>query len=236
MINNNEMSAANDNFTTPKQTKRLGLRRNSSIIRNLSANRTNGIASISKVLPLETPTTTPKRRLPQSDIKINYKNLEQNEQCQQPLRTPGTPKNSASSTELQRLAVSTNCRPYRLALSKKVREKMTKKRLEFFMANEMEKEDAEEVNSETQDTCKQSAIPETKEDLMHEIEKLQKELKARQEHIRKVQELQEAINIWKTGFSSAILDLQQKIEPRFEMEKLLQRLHIPEEMLKYIND
>ncbi|KAM7363747.1 uncharacterized protein ACRADG_000534 [Cochliomyia hominivorax] len=220
------MNASNDNFTTPKQTKRLGLRRTSSILRNNSANKAIESAAKSKVLTFETPESSPKRKLTQSDVKVNYRNLQQNGETKN--NTPATPKNAASA-EVSRFAVSTNCRPYRLALSKRVREKMTKKRLEFYLANELEKEDEESDD-------KRGKEPETKEDLLKAIEMARKELKSRQEHMKKVQELQQAINVWKEGFSSALQDLQQKIEPRLETNVLLERLHISPEMLKYIKD
>ncbi|KNC22277.1 hypothetical protein FF38_10417 [Lucilia cuprina] len=228
------MSENNDSFSTPKQTKRLGLRRSSSIIRD---KKSTASTAKTKLLEIATPVTTSRSRLPQSDVKVNYKNLEL--KCESvtispaATKTPGTPKNTSSGSEGQRLAVSTNCRPYRLALSKKVREKMTKKRLEFYLANEMDKDEAngEEVNEKETKIEKMS-----KEDLLQHIEIARKELKARQDHKNKVQELQQAINVWKTGFSSALLDLQQQIEPRLETATLLERLHIPQEMLKYIND
>ncbi|XP_037825255.1 uncharacterized protein LOC119613317 [Lucilia sericata] len=238
------MSGNNDSFSTPKQTKRLGLRRTSSILRDKKA---TGSIPKPKILEVATPVSTSSQstpvstsrrsRLPQSDVKINYKNLEHkcksNNTPTAAVKTPGTPKNTSSSTVVQRLAVSTNCRPYRLALSKKVREKMTKKRLEFYLANEMDKNEATgNEKKEEEPNVEQMS----KEDLLQQIEIARKELKARQDHKKKVQDLQQAINVWKTGFSSALLDLQHKIEPRLETATLLERLHIPQEMLKYIND
>ncbi|XP_065361031.1 uncharacterized protein LOC135954703 [Calliphora vicina] len=231
------MNPTNDNFSTPKQTKRLGLRRSSSILKDSSAKKALGSVAKNKFIEITTPASTPRRRLPQSDVKINYKNLEQNEGATtHAVNTPGTPK-STNTSDLQRLAVSTNCRPYRLALSKKVREKMTKKRLEFYLANELDKEDAEEKEThEKQENAKTELKPTNKEDILKQIEIARKELKSRQEHVKKVQDLQEAVNVWKTGFSSALLDLQEHIEPRLETATLLERLHIPQEMIKYIDE
>ncbi|XP_058978416.1 uncharacterized protein LOC131802327 [Musca domestica] len=246
------MSETNDKFSTPIQTKSksLGLKRNSSSVSKQNCNTTTTPVISAKKKAIKTS-----KQEPQSDVKINYRNLETGNSNDSVLDngTPSTPVLLRDKQQLHRECVSTNCRPYRLSLSKRIREKMTKKRLEFHMANEMEKQEEEE----TQEQCdlkddrltkhsekqeKEKSTPNgpaenmTRTELLSSIDKLQKELKSREEHAKKVQELKQAIEVWKNGFASALNDLQSKITPHYEKEVLLQHLHISEEMLKFIND
>lgn len=234
------MNVESDNLSTPKQVKRLGLRRSGSMLKRSASGLSNSNAKC-RILDVEPTILTPKIAFPQSDNKINYKVLEQTPSIKNAAdaeSTPATPK-SQSSTDFHRLAVSTNCRPYRLALSKKVREKMSKKRLEFYLANDLDKDESKEklVQAENdQQNLKTEKILNSREKLLEYIDSAQKELTARQDHIRKVEELKQAISIWKAGFSLAVTDLQNKIEPRMETTVLLEHLHIPQEMIKYINE
>lgn len=223
------MNGSKDNFSTPKQTKRLGLRRSSSVLKD---GRAKTLAPVKKS-NLEDITQTPvcvQKRRHQSDMKINYKRLEKKSKNQEIYSTDTAQTPSTSTADNLRQAVSTNCRPYRLSLSKKVRERMTKKRLEFHMANEVEKEEMMEVSEDEQ------SIQTTKADLLKQIEMARKALKAREEHAKKVEDLRQAISVWQTGFSTALQDLQQKVQPHMEFPVLLDKLKIPQEMLKYVKD
>lgn len=265
------MSNSNENFSTPVQTrgsKRLGLRRSSSSVKKTQAPETAAKKTDNATGATCEAATTP-RRQPQSDAKVKYHNREHSNKTNDgsfEAPSPGTP-NAACS--LQRLSVSTNCRPYRMSLSKRVREKMTKKRLEFHMANEMEKEDEERKQDRPQETkhnaadvcqfavnkadsrpstateVEQITIPANKDkepeqmsrdELLVVIEQCRKELKARQTHEAKVQELREAISTWQIGFSTALSELQKKLPTAIDTETLLTQLRLPKEMIKYVND
>ncbi|TMW47336.1 hypothetical protein DOY81_007586 [Sarcophaga bullata] len=224
------MNESKDNFSTPKQTKRLGLRRTSSVLKDGRAKTLASVKKSNLEEIVKTPVCVQKRRH-QSDMKINYKHLEQESKSREKYSadTPQTP--SVSTAEHLRQAVSTNCRPYRLSLSKKVRERMTKKRLEFHKANEVEKDEMMEVIEDDEPTKST-----TKEDLLKQIEMARNELKAREDHAKKVDELRQAITVWQTAFSTALQDLQQKVQPHMELPLLLDKLKIPQEMLKHVRD
>ncbi|XP_073820248.1 uncharacterized protein [Musca autumnalis] len=255
------MSNTNEDFSTPiqKKSKRLGLKRNSSNIQNSdTATKTTPVMGSN----VKRKATADIIMEPQSDVKINYRNLE-NDVSLLETGTPSTPILQNQKQLIHRECVSTNCRPYRLSLSRRIREKMTKKRLEFHLANEMEKQDEEQRETASQEdtqsieeerlpkpTSKHSKHDEeenkpksnghlgnmTREELLSNIEKLRHELKTREDHTKKVQDLKQAIEIWKNGFAAALNDLQQKITPHYDKETLLQHLHIPKEMLKFVND
>lgn len=177
-----KMSDLNDNSSTPKCPRRLGLRRSGSVFKG---SYTKSVTSV-RLTKLEDIVQTPecvRSKAPQSDVKINYKQLEHESKNPAKLLTD-SPHTPIASTGIQsRQAVSTNCRPYRLSLSKKVRERMTKKRLEFHMANEVEKK---EVANQVEDEDSQMETSQlTKDQLLKQIEIARQELKAREEHVKK---------------------------------------------------
>lgn len=254
-----------ENFCTPIQkSKRLGLRRN---------NHNSVSKDCKEKTPLSSSTKKASATGPQSDVKVNYGNLEIHRIAGGETPVSSTPRTTPIGIH-QRQCVSTNCRPYRLSLSKRIREKMTKKRLEFHVANELEKEEEDQkklleeerldlqksehfpissqetenssgltpafsgINTDSEKLSCSHINPEqmSREQLLASIAEMRKELKSREGHKRKVQELQQAIETWKQGFACALRDLQAKITPHYEFETLLEHLHIPKDMIKYVND
>uniref|UniRef100_A0A1A9VVI9 Uncharacterized protein n=1 Tax=Glossina austeni TaxID=7395 RepID=A0A1A9VVI9_GLOAU len=222
-------------LVTPKQhqttIKRLGLRGANSALRGRS----------------QTVSATPARKSGTfgNNAVVSYGSEKGNKKVSSSsLNTP-----SVDSNEVIKQAKSTNCRPHRLALNKHLKETLSKKRLQFNLVDEIETEHAgyrlepESYLCKTYNKSKaqNNDVEEylsglSKEEVLAQIDEMEKELQARREHTEKAKELKQAIETWQAGFKSALQDLQAKIDPNESREQLLSKLKLPAHMIKYAED
>lgn len=148
-------------------------------------------------------------KTPLSDVKINYKSLQNESETE--VSSPFTPKVAQTLTQS---SASTNCLPYRLSLSRRVRDKYKKKKLEFAI---------NQSSFETQDCC----------DLKQEVISYEKLLQRHQKHKEKVQELESLISLWTDAFKSSLEELTSKIEPKMETQDLISRLGLPPDLIEH---
>uniref|UniRef100_A0A1A9ZZL9 Uncharacterized protein n=1 Tax=Glossina pallidipes TaxID=7398 RepID=A0A1A9ZZL9_GLOPL len=210
---------------TPQQTtiKRLGLRGANSALRERS----------------QTASATPGQKLGTFGSEKGHKKVSSSS-----LSTP-----SVDSNEVNKQAKSTNCRPHRLASNKHLKEKLSKKRLQFNRVDDMyTKDEADNLEPESylfktynkskaqNDNVEEYLSRLSKEEVLAQIDEMEKELQARREHTEKAKELKQAIETWQAGFRSALQDLQTKIDPKESREQLLSKLKLPAHMIKYAED
>ncbi|XP_055381449.1 uncharacterized protein LOC129612033 [Condylostylus longicornis] len=160
---------------------------------------------------------------PGSEIRPTTKNI---------LSEVISPRTPFSAPEnIQKESKSTGCLPtYKLSLGRRI---LKKKRLEFTenleaspIVNVMSSESqiseicASEINEPEfkKIRCDIVSLNETAQDKKHK---------------QKVEELQQAISIWKEGFKNALEDLSKKLDPPREKAEILELLNIPLEMMKY---
>uniref|UniRef100_A0A1B0BUR1 Uncharacterized protein n=1 Tax=Glossina palpalis gambiensis TaxID=67801 RepID=A0A1B0BUR1_9MUSC len=227
------MEKKSPKLATPKQTaiKRLGLRGSSSALRVRS----------------QTASATPSRKSGTigNNAAVSYGSEKGNKKVlSSSVNTP-----SVNSNEMSKQAKSTNCRPHRLASNKHLKEKLSKKRLQFHSSDEIDTK-GEGYNlepesylyktynkSKTQnDNVEEYLSRLSKEEVLAQIDEMEKELQARRQHTERAKELKKAIETWQAGFRSALQELQTKIDPSESREHLLTKLQLPANMIKYVED
>lgn len=166
-------------------------------------------------------TPQPRRRLGLRLIRKANTTPGLRKQITQSAATPQSKDNKEKSSDaietpralpLQLKANSTICR--RPGLARK-RKDLTKKRLEFAVAEKLE---------ERPKTPEREAPAETTKPQLNSWRE------------RQIIELEADIDTWRNGFIAAMDDLQKLVQPRVTKQTLLAQLGIPLEMLKYLDE
>ena len=141
---------------------------------------------------------------------------------------------------------------YRLSLNSRIREKLTKKRINFLALafNETSCTETEELVASntikiaaqkecTNDFVPKDSLQQNENSISKQIELLQADIASKQLKIasihkydKEITELQNEIQIWKSGLLQALDLLQIKMQPPKSKEEILAVLQIPADCIK----
>jgi len=147
-----------------------------------------------------------------------------------------TPKHGNQETP-KALALSLSAR--RIGLSKN-RTELTKKKLEFAVAQENKDDEAEVVKKPPKKVAKVTKKKDPEENCHKSEDEEQQDPQKNQleespQH-SKITELQGDIQIWHRAFKASVDDLLTMAEPGLSKKDLLAQLGIPLEMLRYLEE
>lgn len=119
---------------------------------------------------------------------------------------------------------------YRLSLNKRIRDKISKKKIDF-VAHAVDASEAIDVLSPTEkmDSKKSTAniLSEQIIAIKADIANKKRKIAAIQTHNKEIEDLEAAICLWKGGFQQAMQSFQSQLTPAQDVRAILQHLNIP---------
>lgn len=114
----------------------------------------------------------------------------------------------------------------RLSLNKRIRDKLSKKKIDFVAHSVEHSENLEEVLS-TDCISSGNFLSEKIFAIKVDIADKKRKIAAVEAHNKEIEDLEAAIRVWKAGFEEALQSFQSQITPAQDVRAILQHLNIP---------